>query len=293
MCRAYCLDLAGIIYYSMIAPAQSHGFAQSMKIISQNDKRDAILLYIYGQRFTPQVSKIASRQPHQLRQQKNHLSSLTAQNQLISNQLHALACNPRADKTLEQSLQTIQQIFQIQIESFKAELCKVKKALPNRTCNPSSYFFEPHCKRVSIRFFLFAQRHYPDSLPKPKLHNLNARIMLTDICPKLPMRNKVLTKDFYVNRLNFELLGDYAEYLIVGKDRIEIHFFEFKDLDPKQNYGQVYIRTDDIDGLYQALLDNKTSIHPNGGLQTKPWGQKEFALLDPDNNLLTFGQGLK
>ena len=117
--------------------------------------------------------------------------------------------------------------------------------------------------------------------------------MLTDICPKLPMRDKVLTKDFYVNRLNFELLGDYAEYLIVGKDRIEIHFFEFKGLDPKQNYGQVYIRTDDIDGLYQALLDNKTSIHPNGGLQTKPWGQKEFALLDPDNNLLTFGQGLK
>jgi hypothetical protein len=31
-------------------------------------------------------------------------------------------------------------------------------------------------------------------------------------------------------------------------------------------------------------------IHPNGKLQTKPWGQKEFSILDPDNNLLTFGQ---
>lgn len=35
-----------------------------------------------------------------------------------------------------------------------------------------------------------------------------------------------------------------------------------------------------------------TEIHPNGPLQTKPWGQREFALLDPDNNLITFGQGI-
>ena len=116
--------------------------------------------------------------------------------------------------------------------------------------------------------------------------------MLTDINPKLPMRNKALTKEFYVNKLNFKELSDYGDYLIVGKDNIEIHFFEFKGLDPKENYGQVYIRTDDIDTLYKSLIDNKISIHPNGKLQSKPWGQREFALLDPDNNLLTFGQNL-
>ena len=117
--------------------------------------------------------------------------------------------------------------------------------------------------------------------------------MLTSISPKLPMRDKALTKDFYLNKLSFKVLGDYEDYLIVRKGHIEIHFFEFKELDPKENYGQVYIRTDNIDNLYQALLDNKVAIHPNGHLQNKPWGQKEFALLDPDNNLLTFGQALK
>lgn len=106
------------------------------------------------------------------------------------------------------------------------------------------------------------------------------------------MRDKALTKDFYLNNLGFTELGDYGDYLMVRKDNIEIHFFEFKGLDPKENYGQVYIRTDDIDKLYQSFLDNKISIHPNGHLQTKPWGQKEFALLDPDNNLLTFGQNI-
>ncbi|SDD88247.1 hypothetical protein SAMN04488104_11001 [Algoriphagus faecimaris] len=117
--------------------------------------------------------------------------------------------------------------------------------------------------------------------------------MLTDINPKLPMRDKALTKDFYLNNLGFIELGDYGDYLMVRKDNIEIHFFEFKDLEPKDNYGQVYIRTNDIDLLYQTILNNKVSIHPNGHLETKPWGQKEFALLDPDNNLLTFGQTIK
>lgn len=114
--------------------------------------------------------------------------------------------------------------------------------------------------------------------------------MLKEINPKLPMRDKTLTKEYYLDNLGFEELADYGDYLMLRKDNIEIHFFEFKSLNPKENYGQVYIRTNDIDGLYQTLLDNKVEIHQNGHLALKPWGQKEFSLLDPDSNLLTFGQ---
>lgn len=117
--------------------------------------------------------------------------------------------------------------------------------------------------------------------------------MLKDINPKLPMRNKAATKEFYVNKLNFHQFGnDYDEYLMIEKDEIQIHFFEFKDLDPTENFGQVYIRVDEIDKLYQSFISQNISIHPNGRLQIKPWGQKEFSLLDPDNNLLTFGESL-
>ncbi len=116
--------------------------------------------------------------------------------------------------------------------------------------------------------------------------------MLTEINPKLPMRNKNATRDYYIKQLGFQEIGDYEGYLMVKKDKIEIHFFEFKELDPKENYGQVYIRTNNIESLYNALLANKIEIHPNGALKTQPWGQKEFALLDPDTNLLTFGQSV-
>ncbi len=118
--------------------------------------------------------------------------------------------------------------------------------------------------------------------------------MLTDINPKLPMRNKAITREFYIKQLGFQEFGvaDFEGYLMVQKDNIQIHFFEFTALDPNENYGQVYIRTNDIDQLYQTFLANKTSIHPAGHLQLKPWGQKEFSILDPDNNLLTFGQSV-
>lgn len=116
--------------------------------------------------------------------------------------------------------------------------------------------------------------------------------MLINISPKLPLRNKSITKNYYINQLGFKEIGDYEGYLILQKDNIEIHFFEYKELEPSTNYGQVYIRTNNIEDLYKSFIDNKIEIHPNGKMKTKPWGQKEFALLDPDNNLLTFGQNV-
>ena len=116
--------------------------------------------------------------------------------------------------------------------------------------------------------------------------------MLIDINPKLPMRNKSITRDFYLKKLGFREFGsaDFDGYLMVEKDRIQIHFFEFAALDPKENYGQVYIRTENIDEWYQLALGEQIAMPEAGHLEAKPWGQKEFSLLDPDHNLLTFGQ---
>jgi uncharacterized glyoxalase superfamily protein PhnB len=118
--------------------------------------------------------------------------------------------------------------------------------------------------------------------------------MLTAINPKLPMRNKAITRDFYINQLGFKELGnaDYEGYLMVQKDSIEIHFFEFPTINAVENYSGVYIRVQDIETVYNNFLNNGVSIHPNGPLEIKPWGQKEFSILDPDHNLLTFGQSL-
>lgn len=53
--------------------------------------------------------------------------------------------------------------------------------------------------------------------------------MLTEINPKLPMRDKTITKAYYINKLGFQVFGnnEFDGYLMVHKDNIQIHFFEF------------------------------------------------------------------
>jgi catechol 2,3-dioxygenase-like lactoylglutathione lyase family enzyme len=106
------------------------------------------------------------------------------------------------------------------------------------------------------------------------------------------MRNKSETRAFYIDGLGFRDISaqDYEAYLIVEKDGAEIHFFLHTSLDPHENYGQIYIRTDAIEAWHNLATTKKLQFATHGSLETKPWGQREFSLLDPDHNLITFGQ---
>ncbi|HPW98096.1 MAG TPA: VOC family protein [Flavobacterium sp.] len=115
--------------------------------------------------------------------------------------------------------------------------------------------------------------------------------MITTVIPKLPFINKQKTLEFYINQMGFDLLSDYGDYLLMRKDKVEIHFFSFESLDPKKSDFMIYLRIDaEIEKFYQELQDSEVEIHPNGTLETKPWNQKEFAIIDPNGTLLTFGQ---
>ncbi len=114
--------------------------------------------------------------------------------------------------------------------------------------------------------------------------------VLSAVCPKLPMRNKLITRQFYLDFLGFEDISafDYPNYLIVARDGLELHFFLHSSLDPFTNDGQVYFRVLAVDALFEEFITRKTPIQ--NPLELKPWHQKEFSLIDPDHNLLTFGE---
>ncbi len=114
--------------------------------------------------------------------------------------------------------------------------------------------------------------------------------MLTHVHPKLPMREREATLDFYCRQLGFSLLADYGNYLLLVRDQVEIHFFEHRTLNIYENYGQVYIRCNQLEQLYNELVAQAVPMPAGTKLEAKPWGQKEFSVLDPDHNLLTFGE---
>jgi len=114
--------------------------------------------------------------------------------------------------------------------------------------------------------------------------------MISAIIPKLPFIDKNQTIAFY-DKLGFVLNADYGDYCIVSKEALEIHFFSYPDLNPKQSDFMIYIRLEnEIKLFYKKLQETNIEIHPNGKLEQKPWNQIEFSILDPNGTLLTFGE---
>lgn len=106
------------------------------------------------------------------------------------------------------------------------------------------------------------------------------------------MKDKAETKNFYVNTLGFPNCNEYPDYLIIWNEAIELQFFLFPDLNVYENYGMCYIRVQGIETLYQDFVDRQIPMPELGKLEAKPWGQKEFSVLDTNHNLLTFGEAI-
>jgi hypothetical protein len=88
--------------------------------------------------------------------------------------------------------------------------------------------------------------------------------------------------------LGFARRGDHPDYGIVERDGIQIHFWLCEDARiPTETACRVAV--EGIEELFE-VYSAKGVIHPNGSLALKPWGVREFSVLDPDGNLITFQQ---
>lgn len=107
--------------------------------------------------------------------------------------------------------------------------------------------------------------------------------------PVLPSLDIARTVAFYCGTLGFEEVhAAPGEYAIVERGPVELHFWytEAAEL-PKASGCRVQVVG--IEALY-SLCQVAGIVHPNAPLVTKPWETREFAILDPDGNCLTFHQ---
>jgi uncharacterized glyoxalase superfamily protein PhnB len=117
--------------------------------------------------------------------------------------------------------------------------------------------------------------------------------MLNTISPVLPANDVLQTIAWYEQKLGFQRDFVYPseqspEYGAASRDGVEIHFSLTK-VDPLKNDCSCYLRVAELEALYEEYKA-KSVIHPNGPLESKPWGLKEFAVLDSNGTLLRFGE---
>jgi catechol 2,3-dioxygenase-like lactoylglutathione lyase family enzyme len=109
--------------------------------------------------------------------------------------------------------------------------------------------------------------------------------------PMLASLNIERTLSFYAAKLGFdEVVFHDDESAGVERDRVKLHFWKCDDRTIAE-HTSCRIEVEGLDALYAELMP-KGVVHPNGRLQDKPWGFREFAVLDCDGNLLTFVERL-
>lgn len=128
---------------------------------------------------------------------------------------------------------------------------------------------------------------------------------LSHAIPVLPVRDTEGAAGFYRDRLGFRIDHVDANYAVLARDAVELHLWAATDASWRDRDGATPVVTgaetflagtascrvfvDDIEALCTACLEAGI-VHPNGALSDKPYGLREFAVLDRDGNLVTFCQ---
>jgi catechol 2,3-dioxygenase-like lactoylglutathione lyase family enzyme len=95
--------------------------------------------------------------------------------------------------------------------------------------------------------------------------------------------------DFYCSRLGFTALyARQGEYGVITRGAVSLHFWACNERHIAENTS-CRIQVEGIDTLF-AECDALGIVHPKAPLETKPWGTTEFAIVDPDGNLVTFAE---
>lgn len=121
--------------------------------------------------------------------------------------------------------------------------------------------------------------------------------------PALPVKAIVQSVSFYRDLLGFTLIHQDGGFAIVRRDNAEIHLWEADDESWQTRSGgaavvsgaesfiagtaSCRIEVQGVNDLHQ-VMQPLNILHPNAPLSEQPWGTREFAVLDPDNNLITF-----
>jgi catechol 2,3-dioxygenase-like lactoylglutathione lyase family enzyme len=97
------------------------------------------------------------------------------------------------------------------------------------------------------------------------------------------------TVSFYCSRIGFSrVYAQPGEWGIVSRDSIQLHFWPCADRRIAENTScRIYVTG--VEQLF-AECDREGVVHPNARLEAKPWGSREFGVLDPDGDLITFAQ---
>ncbi len=112
------------------------------------------------------------------------------------------------------------------------------------------------------------------------------------ITPFMRVRDVDAAVAFFTETLGFELSSRSGHYAFVHRDNVAFRLIEDEPLPPRGGGRYTsYVDVDDVDALF-ADLKPKLDLLPQGHVTPicdQDYGQREFAVMGPDGDLIGFG----
>lgn len=125
----------------------------------------------------------------------------------------------------------------------------------------------------------FGQSYDAPDVPVP-------RHMLRKIMPALPLDDVPAGVVHYRDVLGFQI--NYQQHDIGVMDRDDVRLLLIARTARHKGIGSAYVYVEDADTLYAELRAKGANVQSEPVSQ--PWGLREFLVLDPEGNEITFGQ---
>ena len=112
------------------------------------------------------------------------------------------------------------------------------------------------------------------------------RAMMQTIMPELPLNDVAAGLRHYRDVLGFTV--NYEQHDIAVMDRDEVRLLLIARTPRHTGIGSASLYVRDADMVHAELLRNGADVQ--GEPISQPWGLREFSILDPEGNRLTFGK---
>ncbi len=113
--------------------------------------------------------------------------------------------------------------------------------------------------------------------------------MLIRLIPKVFYADISVGLDLFVHGLGFEVLHQDPSISVLGRDGARVYLMQNAEL-AALDRPELAIETDDIEAVYAEVAARAPQLlHPNSPtVQLKPWGAREFAVLDATTVCVVF-----
>jgi len=115
-----------------------------------------------------------------------------------------------------------------------------------------------------------------------------AAAKLSRVAPELPVTDLRASIEYYVQRLGFSLAMKMEDYAVLERDGVAIHLFG--DAERKHSPVGLHIFTPELDEIFQEFQTREAKIVQP--IEIKPWGNREFRIIDECGNELKFTEPL-